>query len=103
LDIFHHSVLNKGESVKNILEKQSKTWNKDDGIPLVDYSSQKPNFRPGRHAETIDLKDFKRFLNESKPYDFDIMLEIKDKEISAIKAVKIAEHDKRFYRNELIY
>ena len=70
---------------------------------MVDYSSQKPGFRTGSHAETIDLKDFKRFLNESKPYDFDIMLEIKDKESSPLKAVKLAEDDKRFYRYELIY
>jgi len=34
-------------------------------------------------------------LKESKPYDFDIMLEIKDKETSALSAMEIASNDKR--------
>jgi len=35
-------------------------------------------------------------LDKSKPYDFDIMLEIKDKEMSALKAIEIASQDNRF-------
>jgi len=97
-DVFHHKVLHHEKSVKICLEKQSKTWNTKDGIPLIDYSSQKPGFRPGSHAESIDLKDFKRFLDESRPYDFDIMLEIKNKESSALKALKYIEKDKRFVK-----
>lgn len=97
-DVFHHSILNNKESIKEILEKQNKTWEKNDGIPMVDYSSQKPGFKVGSHSEEIDLNDFERFLKQSKPYDFDIMLEIKDKETSGLKAVKILEKDKRFVR-----
>jgi len=97
-DLFHHRVLNNKESVEDCLEKQRKTWEKEDGIPLLDYSSQKVGFRPGSHAESIDLKDFEKFLNDSKPYDFDIMLEIKDKESSALKAINIAEKDKRLVK-----
>ena len=41
-------------------------------------------------------------LNKSKPYDFDMMLEIKDKEYSALKALKIAKKDTRFVRYKLI-
>jgi len=96
-DVFHHSVLNSGESVIEILELQSKTWKKNDGIPMIDYSSQKPGFRAGSHAESINISDFERFIKTSKNYDFDIMLEIKDKEKSALKAVNIAKTDKRFF------
>ena len=42
----------------------------------------------GRHAETIDLNHFNNFLETTKPFDFDLMLEIKDKEKSAFKAVE---------------
>ena len=66
-------------------------------MPLIDYSSQKPDSRLGSHTESIDLKDFKKFLIESLPYDFDVMLEIKDKESSALKALKLVEIDKRFF------
>lgn len=98
-DVLHHNILNKGEPIKQVLENQSWTWSKDDEIPMLDYSTQKTGFRSGSHVENIDTKDFKRFLKESKSYDFDIMLEIKDKEKSAIKAVRIAEQDRRFVKN----
>lgn len=42
-----------------------------------------------KHAESIDAISFKKFLRETKGLDFDIMLEIKDKEKSALKALKI--------------
>jgi len=63
---------------------------------MVDYSSQKAGHRMGKHVETINLEYFGEFLDKSKPYDFDIMLEIKDKEMSALKALEIASHDYRF-------
>ena len=97
-DVFHHMVLNNHESLRFCLEQQKRTWDKNDGIPLIDYSSQKPGFRSGSHAESIDLKDFEWFLHQSMPYDFDIMLEIKDKEYSALKALKVAKIDKRFVK-----
>jgi len=65
-----------------------------DGLPMVDYSSQKVGHRMGKHVETINLEHFRRFLEETKPFDFDIMLEIKDKEMSALKAIEI--HHKTF-------
>ena len=67
-----------------------------DGLPMVDYSSQKVGHRMGKHVETINLEHFRRFLEETKPFDFDIMLEIKDKEMSALKAIEIASQDLRF-------
>ena len=63
---------------------------------MVDYSSQKRGQRKGRHAPSIDTRDFKQFLEETKFFDFDLMLEIKDKEKSALKAIEIARHDRRF-------
>jgi UV DNA damage endonuclease len=88
-DIFHHQCLNKGESLRLGLERSSKTWKKRDGIPMVDYSSQQPGHRQGTHAETIDVPLFKEFLEQTEELDFDLMLEIKDKEKSAIKALKV--------------
>ena len=98
-DSFHHSILKNNEKVIDCIKKTSKTWMKKDGIPMVDYSSQEPNMRAGKHAEKINLNDFKKFINSTKPYDFDIMLEIKDKEKSAIKAVKILKKDIRYLKN----
>jgi len=95
-DFLHHRVFNNGESIRKVLELQRLTWKKNDGLPMVDYSLQKPNFRPGSHAEKINIKDFQNFLKITYPFDIDIMLEIKDKENSAIKAIELAKKDNRF-------
>jgi UV DNA damage endonuclease len=62
---------------------------------MVDYSSQQEGKRPGAHAEHIGIVDFKRFLKETRPLDLDIMLEIKDKETSALAALSAARDDPR--------
>lgn len=98
LDSFHHELLSDGGSLRFALKKAISTWDKDkDGLPIVDYSSphvgnynEKNNKRRKvKHAESIDAISFKKFLRETKGLDFDIMLEIKDKEKSALKALKI--------------
>lgn len=85
-DSFHHQLHNRGEGAAQALGRAAATWKKGDGRPMVDYSSQKKGERAGRHAESIDLKDFARFLAAAGDLDFDIMLEIKDKEKSALRA-----------------
>ncbi|MEN6397114.1 MAG: UV DNA damage repair endonuclease UvsE [Methanoregula sp.] len=94
-DVFHHAVCNNGEPVREILDPVTKTWSGNDGIPMVDYSSQQAGKRPGAHAEHIDLIDFKRFLSDTRATDLDIMLEIKDKETSALAALAAAQNDPR--------
>jgi len=95
-DVFHHGVNSSGETIREASGLFTKTWKEKDGLPMVDYSSQKAGHRMGKHAEAINLEHFGEFLDKSKPYDFDIMLEIKDKEMSALKAIEIASQDDRF-------
>jgi UV DNA damage endonuclease len=95
-DLFHHTCFNHGEQVPEIISAVGETWTAEDGIPMVDYSSQHPSKRPGSHADHIDPGNFRKFLENSKPFDFDLMLEIKDKEESALIAAGIARHDPRF-------
>jgi UV DNA damage endonuclease len=95
-DYFHHSLKNNNEPLVKILEECKKTWNPHDGIPMVDYSSSGFKNSKGAHAEHLNLSDFKYFLQQSNPYDFDLMLEIKDKERSALKALIVVKYDQRF-------
>jgi UV DNA damage endonuclease len=97
-DSFHDSVLWSGMPIDEIMKEVAVTWRKEDGIPMVDYSSQQGSARAGAHAFTIDEEGFRKFLNDTMPFDLDIMLEIKDKEKSALKAVSIASTDKRFMK-----
>ena len=88
-DAFHHQCLNNGETLRQGLELSGRTWKESDGIPMVDYSSQQRGQRSGSHAKTLDTANFKKFLLKTRGLDFDLMLEIKDKETSALKALKI--------------
>jgi len=88
-DVFHHLCLNNGESTEKALKMACKTWEAKDGLPMVDYSSQEFFGRKGKHATTVNIEDFKNFIAKTKMIDFDLMLEIKDKEKSAKKALKI--------------
>lgn len=96
LDSLHHETNNNHESITQAVQLCIDTWHRGDGVPIIDYSTQDPGQRPGKHAMSINLNRFKVFLEETKPYDFDIMLEIKDKETSALKAIEIGKKDNRF-------
>ena len=95
-DTFHHQLNSSGEEPVEALTLIAPTWRHNDGVPMVDYSSQNRADRKGKHAESIDVHHFHQFLEATKPFDFDIMLEIKDKEQSALKAVEAAARDERF-------
>jgi UV DNA damage endonuclease len=97
-DLFHHQLYGSKETPEEAFERFVGSWAKNDGIPMVDYSSPQKGKRKGKHTETIDLNHFKKFLKQSKPFDFDIMLEIKDKEKSTLKAVAVAAKDNRFFK-----
>ncbi|MGQ9552416.1 MAG: UV DNA damage repair endonuclease UvsE [Candidatus Bathycorpusculaceae bacterium] len=95
-DTLHHEVNSSGETTKEAFRLFTGTWKKKDGLPMVDYSSHRTKESKRKHAEKIDLKHFKQFLQETNPFDFDVMLEIKDKEKSALKAARIASKDSRY-------
>ena len=88
-DNFHHECLNEGESLVNAVKLVAQTWTKKDGVPMHDYSSQEPGMRKGKHAETLAVEHFRAYLEPTIHCERDIMLEIKDKELSAIKALNI--------------
>jgi UV DNA damage endonuclease len=91
-DTFHHRLLNNGESLPEAIHKTSCTWDKKhDGILMVDYSDQEGGERLGVHSYEINIESFRHFLQCIKEFDFDLMLEIKDKEKSALQAKSIID------------
>jgi UV DNA damage endonuclease len=89
LDVFHHGLNGDESSPLDCLRRAAGTWSGEDGPLMVDYSSQEPGDRVGTHAQSIDTKHFRKFVKDSSGADFDLMLEIKDKEKSALKALKV--------------
>lgn len=63
------------------------TWKQWDGIPKIHYSQQDTGKRPGSHSTTMNVDDFLMFYNCIPNPNTDIMLEVKDKNLSAIKCI----------------
>lgn len=85
-DTLHHTVKNAGETQLKALDAARGTWSEADGVPLVDYSTQDDDKRPGAHTRTLDVEDFRSFVKRLRGRDVDVMLEIKNKEASALQA-----------------
>ncbi|SHI45278.1 UV-damage endonuclease [Clostridium cavendishii DSM 21758] len=78
-------------SFYDIYSKVITTWKECDGQMKVHYSQQALDKKMGSHSNTIFIKDFLRYYNEIKEFNADIMLEVKDKDISAIKCINVLE------------
>ncbi|PRY13720.1 UV-damage endonuclease [Pontibacter ummariensis] len=91
-DNLHHECVNNGEPMREAVQMAAQTWDPEqDGILMMDYSSQAPDERKGKHVQSIQEQLFHDFLAETEGMDMDIMLEIKDKEESALKAIEVAK------------
>ncbi len=97
-DVLHHEINNSGETIREAFGLFTRTWKEKDGLPMVDYGSSEEGGLKGKHSKSIDLEHFNNFLEKTRAFDFDVMLEIKDKEKSALKAREIVKHDDRFLR-----
>jgi UV DNA damage endonuclease len=87
-DAFHHEV---NESlpklgVRELVELAGETWREADGRQEVHFSTQAPGRRAGAHADTLDLRRFRRFAEQLDDLPLDCVLEVKDKEQSLLRA-----------------
>lgn len=95
-DNLHHSA---NPSKENKLEREwiyecSKTWRSEDGPQKIHYSQQNTLKKPGSHSEGIKIAEFMDFYNRLQGMDPDIMLEVKDKNLSAVKCINSTAHNK---------
>ncbi|KRQ85831.1 UV DNA damage endonuclease [Caloramator mitchellensis] len=88
-DYFHHLINPIDMPLEKILENVSLTWKEYDGHMKLHYSEQSPYKKRGSHSEFIEVEKFLNFYNIVKYLNPDIMLEAKDKNISAIKCINI--------------
>lgn len=86
-DILHHQINPVEKDIKTILEECIKTWKKEDGDMKLHYSDQSPFKQKGAHSEYVSIENFMKFYNIANEFKCDIMLETKDKDISAIKCI----------------
>jgi UV DNA damage endonuclease len=108
-DTLHHECLNtSNETQRQAFKRAAATWeHQRDGIPMIDYSSQTTALgaKRGKHTESIDLNHFEKIIcqhvmrseNEHGYIPCDIMLEIKDKEASAIACISMFQQYREKY------
>ncbi|MBN2558905.1 MAG: UV DNA damage repair endonuclease UvsE [Clostridia bacterium] len=87
-DNLHNRINSCGDETDAVwIRECSKTWDADDGRQKIHYSQQDPQKQPGAHTATISIVEFLDFYNRLPEDVPDIMLEVKDKNISAIKCI----------------
>lgn len=93
-DNLHNALLpfDQSKDDNHFIKLASETWTSSDGVQKIHYSQSANGKRRGSHSKTIDLQVFSEFLKDIP--DVDIMLEVKDKNISAIKVNNLMDYKK---------
>jgi UV DNA damage endonuclease len=85
-DNLHHAINPASPiSPRYWVEACRETWKTADGPQKIHYSQQDSMKKPGSHSATIDTAIFSAYMKELDRDDIDVMLEVKDKNLSAIK------------------
>lgn len=87
-DNLHNKINCYDESKNDVywINECSKTWKMSDGNQKIHYSQQDADKKAGSHSKTIFINRFMDFYNLLEN-DLDIMLEVKDKNLSAVKCI----------------
>jgi len=101
-DNLHHAVNPSGrvESDPHWISLCSSTWKLKDGRQKIHYSQQDPLKKSGSHSRSIEISKFLSYYNSHNSKDTDIMLEVKDKNCSAVKCINCLAADRRISRLE---
>lgn len=82
------------------IQEASKTWRPVDGNQKIHYSEQNPEKKNGSHSDRIHMDEFLPLYE--KLDNVDVMLEVKDKNLSAIKTIQCTRKDRliKYLENE---
>ncbi len=79
-----------GKSDAHWISECKSTWSTQDGQQKIHYSQQNPLKKPGSHSPFIRIREFMEYCGGIGRDDIDIMLEVKDKNLSAVKCILCA-------------
>ena len=101
-DNLHNEInqYDKEKDDKYWINKCKETWKEKDGYQKIHYSQQNPLKKLGSHSNTIRINEFIRFYESLDREDIDIMLEVKDKNLSAVKCINAVSKDNKIKRLE---
>ena len=99
-DVFHHSLNAPAYGTQSYwLDRAIESWCTQHGRPKLHYSQQLGGGKPGMHSRFIGMKDFLEFHRSLEERELDVMLEVKDKNLSAVKCINLT--NPRLSRHEL--
>jgi UV DNA damage endonuclease len=87
-DVFHHGLKPSVAEldVRGAVLAAAETWSARDGRQEIHFSTQEPGKRPGAHSATLDVPAFTGLVEAVGDLPLDCVLEVKDKERSALAA-----------------
>lgn len=91
-----HNEINPANAEKDELvwiEQCRNTWREQDGIQKIHYSQQAKQKKKGSHSDFIKIDCFMDFYRKINKYDIDIMLEVKNKNLSCVKCINCSTDD----------
>lgn len=102
-DNLHHEINSWDKEKDNLywINECRKTWKEKDGNQKVHYSQQDPLKKLGSHSKSIRINEFMNYYESLEREDLDIMLEVKDKNLSAIKCINCTSVNKKTEALEL--
>lgn len=100
-DNLHHELNPCDIAFEDILFLVKNTWKAKDGSMKLHYSDKDLEKRGGAHSKFVITESFLNYIDKINAIDADIMLEVKDKEISALKCIFALEDNlKKSIRTE---
>lgn len=100
-DNLHHELNPCDIEFEDILFLVKNTWKAKDGSMKLHYSDKDLEKRGGAHSKFVVTENFLNYIDKINAIDADIMLEVKDKEISALKCICALEDNlKKSIRTE---
>ena len=89
-DVFHHSLNAPGHGTQAYwLDRAMESWTPQQGRPKLHYSQQLAGGKPGMHSRFIAMREFMEFHQSLGQREVDVMLEVKDKNLSAEKCLQL--------------
>lgn len=87
LDVHHHKCLGRMDELVQLLPEIFNTWNGEDFLPKIHFSSPKSAKDYRSHADFIDYNEFIKFMHIASGLnrDFDVMLEAKSKDLAMLR------------------
>lgn len=101
-DNLHHAINTCDQAHDDLywLNRAKGTWKEKDGRQKIHYSQQDPDKKPGSHSQTTRINEFVAYYEAIKGEQIDIMLEVKDKNLSAVKCINTVTNERKINKLE---